>query len=163
MTKFNVGDKVVMNQCAPFTGPLVYHKGDVGIISHQDVYGDWWVDFNGQGNDVVYQDGIWCATEERFDLVEKVKPKPSFTFGQFIRRIRTINPLAADWLRDEFRKKDVFNKVRGYAATTKEARMLCEEWASRSKTLWSLFTWTSSPQGPKFWMDINEKYRAKYK
>ena len=166
MSKFKAGDKVVMNQGSNFVP--VYFKGDVGVLQHMDNMGDWRIDFTGQGNEKVVQDGQWYASEDRFDLVELgadpiKKPKPPFTFGTFIRRVRTIDPVAANWLRDEFRTKEVFNKLRGYAETNKEVREQCDRWADRYVSIGRLFVWGEAPQGHAFWMDIDNKYRAKYK
>jgi hypothetical protein len=86
MSKLKAGDKIVMCVGSDSGGmlmvdgkPIIYYRrGDVATLTHQDQDGDWYADFNNQGNDIVQGHGMWCvgtqgasSTEDHmFDLVK---------------------------------------------------------------------------------------------
>lgn len=70
MSRFKVGDKVKVVRAA---GSCFFKKGDVGIVitpcSPLDECVD--VDFNDQGNKVVYSNGCWLVDEDKLELVKE--------------------------------------------------------------------------------------------
>lgn len=63
-----IGKKVRINEeCNPY-----FNTGHVCVITRFDG-GDYWADFNGQDNDFVNDDGVWCIgreTPRHFELIE---------------------------------------------------------------------------------------------
>ena len=58
--KRKVGDRIIMREgCLHY-----YSRGDIGILVRQDLDGDWWADFNNQGNKEVFKEGIWRIGKE---------------------------------------------------------------------------------------------------
>lgn len=57
------------------SGSPWYKIGDKGIIIEEDNDGDFWVDFNNQGNPEVYKKGVWCVGSDEHCDVELIKIK----------------------------------------------------------------------------------------
>lgn len=71
-----VGDtiKLVTGSDDP-SGRVHYNAGDTATLVKLDEDGDWWANFNNQGNDTVYGNGIKClqqsagVDEGRFEVI----------------------------------------------------------------------------------------------
>jgi hypothetical protein len=67
--KFKVGDIVrTVGANSPYWG-----KGHIGKVFREDSDGTYWVDFNYQGNEFVYDDGMWCVSDDEAELCEPTR------------------------------------------------------------------------------------------
>jgi hypothetical protein len=74
-----VGDKIklITGSNAP-SGEVFYNEGDTAVLVRQDMDGDWWADFSGQGNSFVSHKEVSCLQqsngfdEGRFEVIRVI-------------------------------------------------------------------------------------------